>query len=101
MSTKFKACSFKDCNSNTEEHPSLRFYNFPVRSVSLLEKWINACDNKLEKFPRFTFKSRYVCSKHFGNSDYLHAIAEFRGKLKKDVVPKCPDTVGEFNIVSD
>lgn len=90
MAGRTKKCCFRDCDSSSKSHKSLRFFGFRKHDYKI---WVMACGNeKLKDFSEYTLTKyhHYVCEKHFETHDYVQMIYPFikSSPLRQTAIPR-------------
>ena len=83
-----KNCRFSNCNNNSVDNPTLKFFKFNLSNVF---EWRKACNNdKLANLSVHTLcrLNYYVCSSHFKNEDYRMVLSPYKSKLKIGAIPR-------------
>ena len=101
---KIRVCSFINCDSTSNEI-GLRFFGFP-KVVERCKAWIKAAKNPSISNMRPGFlHNKYICAKHFSNSDYSYIFDSFHqgafAPLRKTSIPKEISDVQTYTVIDN
>ena len=88
MSKQTKYCSVFACK-NSSINKTIRFFSFPrEKDKSRQQKWLEFCNNPaLQNLaPSTLVRYKFVCSRHFGMTQYVNILEPMKSRLKTDAV---------------